>query len=387
MNKILQIEKKIFDISLINKLPFEFYDYLAQLIRNPFELLMISNKIDFDYYDRYFKKYKQPLIEKYLKLINDKNLLPKNTKTDSFTKAYFYNFISRYLDNFNKYAHYSIRRIPNDFEHGILQKFPQLDYESEIFQEFEIDEFIPKIFTGYVDEEKLKKNEKEKYDIASFFSALSSFPFLAETIYQSFKDITSYEYAFDGKKRDEHLQQLIEDISYETLMYFSRIFYFSYQNNSKVSDIIDSMTSYYASTVLPSTYSLPDELETLENNIYRILYFYLEPINYLKKEVKKTIIYELVQVLFRTIQTGLAIPENFYKVKIRDASDLDQIMFKNNISLDVIPLLDSNKKNKSGYESYALKISEGNMHQIIEETFQNEDFRERFINLDKKDNK
>lgn len=376
MDDILRIEKKIFDPATIARLPFEFFNYIASVIVNPEiaeEIAIPQSAEDF------FRVNKSKEAKELFNKVRQLNIAPD---AKSFMESYINLIIFRYSEGFKIFGDFSLKRINTKEEYSMSSKMG-IKPSDDIEIYFNINDLIPKFPNGAIDFEKLKIKESQNFDIAAFFSMITSIQVLDNVFWKSFTEITSYGFIHRTSMYEKELETLMSELNNKMLIYFAKMIYKSLTKDSVLNDVVENLKEYFTETSDPNLYYLPDELDELEVSLYSQIRTNLDAMTLLNKKTKDSVFNEFVQIIMEIIDTGLAFPQFYYKVDLREASEVDKTTYRIDYAADVYVLDELGKPITEKYESYAFVVAEDNMEEILKFTFNNDNLFNRFISLDK----
>jgi len=374
INEIKTLEQKVFDSKTIDNLPFDFFNYFAQVIVNPdkFEIINIPENVE-----NYFRVYKTRDGANLFQLLRKSGI---SLKATSFTKSYAYLFMLRYQQAFKRYARYSLRRIQTPEEYGLLYKFGVKNAPQKQYIAFDVDRFIPKFENGALDIIKLIETEKIEKNIASYFSTITTLPNLSPLLLTEFTNITTCGFLPIVYKKE--FEDLIIELTFQVLFYFSKLVYEYLEKETPLTEIIGNLIAYYAQTVNPDSFKFSLDLENLESLIKEVLINQIKTMTMLSKKNKEILLYELIEVVLRFIQSGFTLPSFYYFTKIRNASEFDKNEYRIKYVCDLYLYDELGRKGKTVFESYGFVVNEDALEKILKEAFGNAQLYNKFISLD-----
>lgn len=376
MDEIKVVEKKLFEESYVKKIPFEFFNYIASLIVSPegFEEMKVPNEAEF-----YFESNEKQLASELFRLIVKNRIAPE---AKSFTEAYTALFFSRYTKSFKENAKYSVRRIQTPEEYTLLPKVGIDDFAESIYIAFEVDQYIPKFENGEIDFEKLIEIEKKENNLSSYFSTITSIHFLAKVIWEMFKEQTSRKFVHYNFVYGSELEDMVLALSYEILFFFANIVYKSVDEEKNFNYIVDTVTEYYVRTTSSKNSKFSPDMEELEEKLNGIFEEHLNKMDKLTDKTKDDLLIEFIHIILSLVESSLTMPEFFYKLKLREASDFDMQDYRVRYALDLNMYMENGTISPNILESYGFVITEKSMREILENSFMNKFLFNRFIELD-----
>ncbi len=376
MDEIKKLEKQIFDKNYVNKIPFEFFDFLAGLIVTPDG---IDTEIPSGEVETFFLTNKNDLILKLKDKINE----VFDTSYTYFWQAYTKLFFSRYADSFKKNATYSVRRIQTPEEYSLVPQVGIENFEDKIYVAFEIDKYIPKFDNGEIDFDTLVEREKKEHNILAFFSSITSIHFLSKIIWELFKEKTSRSFVHYRFVYGRELEDLVLELSFETLFFFAKTIYRSVNEEFNFNYVIDTVTEYYIKTTVADSFKFSGDMEQLEETLNEVFDKHFNKMDQLTDETKDDLLVEFVHIILAFIESGLAFPEYFYEIKYREASDFDKQDYRVQYAFDLYNYMDNGMISPNILESYGFIITDDSMRTALEESFLNEHLLKRFLELDR----
>lgn len=358
---------------MVSSLPFEFFNYIAQVIVNPELVSEINIPLSVE---NFFKENNPKDSAILYNLIKDNKIAPD---AKSFMESYINLFLFRYFKSFNSNTQYSLKRINTPEEYGLMQRNNIFKKDIEIF--FVIDEFIPRNERNLMDFDKLVSQENTEHTLSILFSIFTSQFYLENVFINSFADMTSYPFVLSSFSYKEDVEYMITDVCFEILRFCAKSVYLSNSKVTTTKAVEENLLNYYVETIDPDNFQYPDDLNPLIEKITEIITQALDDMKNLNPKTKTEIYHEIIEIALLTLVDGLGFPEYYYLVKLREASNLDRREFQIDYALDVYLYDIQDKTSKNEYETYAITISDDIMTKVLEDAFNNEKLFDRFLKL------
>ncbi|HEX9804112.1 MAG TPA: hypothetical protein VGA67_00355 [Candidatus Dojkabacteria bacterium] len=375
MDKILELEKKLFNKSTIGKIPFDFFNYIANLVVNP---EYFDKEEGFSSVENFFKIERSKEAKELFQELKKSGISPK---ANTFSESYADLFLLRYQKAFNEYAKYFLRRIETREEYGLFANSKR-KFGDEFYIAFDVNDFVPRLSNGAIDFENLKKRESKEHNIAALFSTMTSLIFLANVAWKSFTEVTTRGIATKSWVYGSELEELIVDLSKILNTFFAKKVYAQHTEDRPLQESIDNVMDYYAKYVNPDRYQLPKEMDEVEAEMDKLIKERLDSFRELSNQTKQNIYLEIVQTFLHMIDKGLGMPEFFHKVILRESNEFDRQDYRINYAADIYLIAPDGSTSKNNYETYGFILSDDSMEKVLKEAFNNDLLYEKFIQYD-----
>lgn len=280
------------------------------------------------------------------------------TNKELFNKFLEYSrmiYLVRYIETRKLFASYSLFSIPTIESHQIAQSLNP-EKEPIISLEIKADEIFVLKESGELDFDKTVKKEEETNLIKRILSSISNYHELAGKAMFDLSNITTRAFLVSMNK--DLLYELFQNIFQNLIIEINKSVYDYIDRGYTTLESRNNVIEFLKKSTAKSGTKLPKMLDKSQKEIEEILNINInEQLKINDNKIKAELIDEIMQLVVHYCSLGYFVPENFYKLKFIEHTDLP-IAYENYHHVVEIYLLDDyNQTSEYASEAYDIDFS------------------------------